>query len=253
MPGKASQDVHWERLNFGDVFQKDAGSMDSLTQFLKQKGFDVETPDDTIQLLDERLRSGKKVYGDEARAQALEEQSFGRGPMFTKHPFGGFFEKKEPEPVSRQIPFTPENSDLPGPEKSPDQLDKDIAIAAKADESLPKTKNEPGRQIVSTSQDEDQVDRLLGKDAYKSSIVNVVIKELLQNGFDAVREGGASELKPGQIAIDYDYSSRTITVRDNGVGMDPETIVNAFLRTGGTRKAVTFRTPPAALACASVP
>ena len=250
--GKYGQEKHrkmftGEKLNFGDIFNKDAGNLDSLTQFLKQKGFDVETPDDVINLIDERLRSGKQVYGDESRAHALEEQSFQdyQGPMKSllpgkkeQHPFGG----------TREVETSPEIRSMyekahilppeakPGREKPPEQLDKELGNAAKAEEGLPLPANEPGTDIVSTSQDEEQVDRLLGKDAYKGSFVNVVIKELLQNGFDAVRDGGATELKPGQIGINYDYFTRTIQVRDDGIGMSPETIVTAFLRTGGTKK-----------------
>ena len=226
--GKYGQEKHrkmftGEKLNFGDIFKKDAGNLDSLTQFLKQKGFDVETPDDVINLIDERLRSGKQVYGDEGRAQTLAAQSYGdyqdQGPMRM-----GFWTPKSKE------------SAKPGREKSPEQLDKDIGDAIKAEESLPKTKNEPGRQIVSTSQDEEQMERLAGKDMYSKPFVNTVVNELLQNSFDAVRDAGASLGKPGRISIDYDYKTRTIRVKDNGIGMDPRTIVEAFLRTGGTKK-----------------
>ncbi len=222
-----------EKLRYQEVFKKGGGSLESLTQTLRRKGFKnpdgsrVETDDDTLNLIQNRLLTGKKVVGDEAGAQALEEQSYG--------------DYQEPM-----------RSLLPGIKKTAEQLHDDIGAAAKAEESLPKTKNEPGRQIVSTSQDEEQVDRLLGKDAYKNSIVNVVIKELLQNGFDAVREGGASEAKPGQISIDYDYGTRIINVTDNGVGMTPETIVNAFLRTGGTKKSGDFQNTSGGLGVAKL-
>jgi GNAT superfamily N-acetyltransferase len=274
-----------EKLYFGEVFKAKAqGNMDSLTQLLKNRGFDVETPDDAINLIDERLRSGNKVYGDEGRAHELERQSFGdyQEPMraapgggeakggLTQDEFSRMVQlqtklskkimgigdigkdelselyrlKDKQEGViegdfvkqSDDEKWSPQKSWLPGRKKSPDQLDKDIAIAAKKEEDLSLPKSEPGTDIVGTSQDAEQVDRLIGEKAYSNSIVNVIIKELLQNGFDAVREGGVSKAKPGQISIDYDYDTRTITVRDDGVGMSPETIVTAFLRTGGTKK-----------------
>ena len=312
-----------EKLKYRDVFKTGGGSLESLTQTLKRKGFKnpdgsrVETDDDTLNLIQNRLLTGKKVVGDEAGAQALEEQSYGDyqepmglgvgrktpgkwKPVTVDSSFdavkgaieraGGikplreafmrwkkdnpsltagrlednagvlqeFSRKVMEEPEDVQDYFKPEESQAPqksflsGIRKTAEQLHNDIGAAAKAEESLPKTKNEPGRQIVSTSQDEEQVDRLLGKDAYKNSIVNVVIKELLQNGFDAVREGGASEAKPGQISIDYDYGTRTINVTDNGVGMTPETIVNAFLRTGGTKKSGDFQNTSGGLGVAKL-
>ena len=51
---------------FGDMFRKDAPKLDELTQHLQDAGFPVETPADTLDLIDQRLRTGQPVYGWEA-------------------------------------------------------------------------------------------------------------------------------------------------------------------------------------------
>jgi hypothetical protein len=78
-------------VNFGDVFSaKGRQDIDQLTRDLRAKGFDVQTPGDLISLVQDRLRSGKPVYGDEARGAALEHASFG-GVGIVPHPLPGFF------------------------------------------------------------------------------------------------------------------------------------------------------------------
>lgn len=54
-------------FDYNKVFKGDAPDLDTLTQHLRAKGFDVETPNDTLSLIQERLRGGKPVYGSEAR------------------------------------------------------------------------------------------------------------------------------------------------------------------------------------------
>jgi hypothetical protein len=58
-------------IKYSDVFKKGAGPVDQLTQHLKAKGFDVETPGDMSDLIKDRIRSGKPIYGSEARGAAL--------------------------------------------------------------------------------------------------------------------------------------------------------------------------------------
>jgi hypothetical protein len=77
---------------------------------------------------------------------------------------------------------------------------------------------------------------LLGPKMYEKNLVEVSVKELLQNAFDAVRAAGATTENPGEISIDLNLSNRTVTVRDNGVGMTPEIIQKAFFTIAGTHK-----------------
>lgn len=56
---------------YKDLFKKDAGSLDKLFQAVEQAGFDVNAREDVIDLVRQQLRTGKKIYGSEARAEAL--------------------------------------------------------------------------------------------------------------------------------------------------------------------------------------
>jgi hypothetical protein len=71
-----------EKLSYQDIFKKGGGSIDSLTGLLKSQGFDVETPADALDLIEQRLRTGKKVYGSLAKAEALEAARFGATDLF---------------------------------------------------------------------------------------------------------------------------------------------------------------------------
>lgn len=55
-----------ERIAYNTIFKADAGEIDTLTHRLKAKGFDVQTPGDLLNLVLERLRSGRPIYGNEA-------------------------------------------------------------------------------------------------------------------------------------------------------------------------------------------
>lgn len=72
---------------------------------------------------------------------------------------------------------------------------------------------------------------LLGAMAYKGNVPEVTVKELVQNAFDAVKTNGG-----GRIDVTTDQATRTITVSDNGSGMDLNIITNGFLRLGGSIK-----------------
>lgn len=64
--------------DYNKIFKKEHhGDIDRVTQNMKAAGFNVETPADLIELTKQRVRSGKPIYGEEARANALEEASFG--------------------------------------------------------------------------------------------------------------------------------------------------------------------------------
>lgn len=80
---------------------------------------------------------------------------------------------------------------------------------------------------------------LLGPNLYDiSALTSVTVKELFQNGFDAVKaiierkkEGYSPKLHVG-----FDKNNRTISMFDNGSGMTPEVLGKQFLEIAGTAK-----------------
>ena len=81
--------------------------------------------------------------------------------------------------------------------------------------------------------------KMLGSKLYGSpeDIGKVSIKELFQNGFDAIKEAmEKGQLEKGKIDIKLDDKSRTITVIDNGPGMPTSVMGNQFLQIAGTLK-----------------
>jgi|GEM_PF-3232606 hypothetical protein len=93
--------------------------------------------------------------------------------------------------------------------------------------------------IVGVTVDLHSIIKLFGINNYSSKLVDVSVKELLQNSFDAVRGAYAGEkLEPGQgiIHIDVDPDRRSIRIDDNGIGMSPEKVRDYFLRIGATLK-----------------
>ncbi|MFA6280272.1 MAG: ATP-binding protein [Bdellovibrionales bacterium] len=79
----------------------------------------------------------------------------------------------------------------------------------------------------------------MGIHNYASTLANVMAKEFLQNAFDAVRSAYQQrELAEGHGIIDISINPalRLLSVRDNGVGMTPDTVQNVFLRVGTSLK-----------------
>ena len=77
-----------------------------------------------------------------------------------------------------------------------------------------------------------QLLRLLGPSMYKGDVLQVAVKELLQNSFDAVKK-----FDDAQIDIKTSsYPENCIICKDNGVGMSSETVKNVYLTIGGTLK-----------------
>ena len=73
---------------------------------------------------------------------------------------------------------------------------------------------------------------------------NTVVKEMLQNSADAIKpliEQG--KMEQGNIDIKVNKDTRTITMRDNGIGMTKETLGGVFLEIGGTLKEITDKGP----------
>ena len=77
---------------------------------------------------------------------------------------------------------------------------------------------------------------LLGAKMYSKPIIEVTTKELLQNGFDAVKSARAVGKQAGEIFISLNELERTIEFIDDGIGMDPGVLQRAFFTIGGTAK-----------------
>lgn len=85
--------------------------------------------------------------------------------------------------------------------------------------------------------DKRQLIALLGDNMYANSLSEVLKKELVQNSFDAIKiEKSLHQDLKGLIHVETDTIHRTITVTDNGIGMTPEIIQDAFLTIGGSFK-----------------
>lgn len=79
---------------------------------------------------------------------------------------------------------------------------------------------------------------LLGPTMYNKPLAQVAVKELLQNSFDAIkaRMNITDNKQTGNIDITVNYDNRTISIKDDGIGMTPDIVKNAFLSIGGTNK-----------------
>lgn len=81
-------------FDYNKVFKSDAPDLDALTQHLRSKGFDVETPNDTLSLIQDRLRSREPVFGNEAKMTVLEEASLGPGAASAKEPLASYEQRR---------------------------------------------------------------------------------------------------------------------------------------------------------------
>ena len=77
--------------------------------------------------------------------------------------------------------------------------------------------------------------RLLGRKLYSSHPLVIVVRETLQNSLDACREKGVDPQINLEIDL-YKDGRAQFACRDNGCGMSPETITEAFLSLGTTGK-----------------
>lgn len=79
--------------------------------------------------------------------------------------------------------------------------------------------------------------KTMGASMYGTSIDETAVKELLQNAFDSIKEAvHKGFIKEGDIRINFNEVDNSITVEDNGMGMTPEIVRNAFFTLGGTHK-----------------
>jgi hypothetical protein len=83
------------------------------------------------------------------------------------------------------------------------------------------------------------LDLLTGHTLYNDT--SVVLRELVQNAFDAIRiqqlidQQADSTQTPGKVTIHWDSQERVLSVEDNGTGMTQEIIVQHLLRVGSSR------------------
>jgi len=81
--------------------------------------------------------------------------------------------------------------------------------------------------------------KMLGPQLYgdPTNMGQVCIKEVLQNSFDATRTAvDNGQIAQGKIEIDISRDERTLTVKDNGIGMSPALLGGKFLQIAGTDK-----------------
>jgi hypothetical protein len=81
--------------------------------------------------------------------------------------------------------------------------------------------------------------KMLGPQLYgdPTNMGQVCIKEVLQNSFDATRTAiNDGQITQGDISITISKDGRTLTVKDNGIGMTPQLLGGKFLEIAGTAK-----------------
>ena len=101
----------------------------------------------------------------------------------------------------------------------------------------------PARQDIKTVMSTPDVDKaalvdMLGPKLYGdvSKQALVTLKELFQNSFDAIKDQFTLGQQDGNIEITTNDIDRTITVKDDGIGISPEVLGKEFLTVGGTKK-----------------
>ena len=142
----------------------------------------------------------------------------------------GSLEEIRPEKME-QVPWEPE-------EFSEQQGEKEIDdIVAREGEFVGRQKGEVVEDEMDLAINQDTIMNLLSDSMYKNPIDEVTVKELVQNSFDALKVmPGVTVDNPGKIEINYNEAERTITVKDNGLGMSPKIVSTALFTIGGTYK-----------------
>jgi hypothetical protein len=65
----------------------------------------------------------------------------------------------------------------------------------------------------------------------------ISVKEMVQNAYDSLKPDlDSNKIKTGKIDVTMDQDDRSITVKDNGHGMYPDTLANTFLTIAGSDK-----------------
>ena len=122
---------------------------------------------------------------------------------------------------------------------------KNVEFVARPEKNLPasasKKTEQFGEEAGKLAADMPGLVQLLGAGMYASNMVEVTIKELLQNAFDAVKGAVSSRkekalYKTGHITIELDSNNRTIKITDDARGMTPDIIKNALFTVAGSDK-----------------
>jgi anti-sigma regulatory factor (Ser/Thr protein kinase) len=81
--------------------------------------------------------------------------------------------------------------------------------------------------------DTERLARILGSSLYKNRGPGVVVKELLQNAYDATRSLPKGE---GKVGVVFDDKEGSLIVHDNGPGMTPNEVYTVFTDLGSSGK-----------------
>lgn len=80
---------------------------------------------------------------------------------------------------------------------------------------------------------------ILGRQQYGASLGKVLLKEMLQNSFDTIKEAVYKGVyKAGNLTIRINDMERTVEFIDDGMGMSAKTLREAFFTIGGSQKDV---------------
>jgi hypothetical protein len=122
---------------------------------------------------------------------------------------------------------------------------KNVEFVARPEKGLPasasKKAEQFGEEAGKLTVDMPDIVQLFGAGMYGSNLVEVTIKELLQNAFDAVKGAVSSKkekalYKTGHITIELDSRDRTIKITDDARGMTPDIVKNALFTIAGSDK-----------------
>jgi len=84
----------------------------------------------------------------------------------------------------------------------------------------------------------DDQGNILSGDPYRViKLLNILdgLKQQIEN-FKPTTQVVSTGAKPGNVIFDINYDERTISIKDDGIGMTPEIVKSAFLSIGGTNK-----------------
>ncbi len=146
-----------------------------------------------------------------------------------------FDRKKEAESMGIQpVKIDPSRS-FPGGEKAPEAPARSVPTKTDQTTEVETTKGvveEAGRFEVNMA----QMAARLGQSMYAGNLSQVVIKEGIQNSFDAIKAMQSKGIGSSQIHIIVNDDDRTIQIVDDGSGMTLDIVKKAFLTLGGTHK-----------------
>lgn len=99
-------------------------------------------------------------------------------------------------------------------------------------------KSEAPRAVqLTVNTDPQRMWRMQAAQASKDELLFVGIREAFQNGLDAMFEAmGKGDIGHGEFRVDYDREAGTLTISDNGTGMDWDTCLDKFLTLGASGK-----------------